>query len=255
MKTLANAFRLALLLVIAYICSSGRIEASNEAAYHRMFAGSSPTSLNLIIAHPDDEVMFFAPTLLQLDARLTGSVTVRVISLTNGGADGLGEVRTHELQDAVQLLMRRNQPLVTVLGYPDGMDQVWDVEETSRAVKALMVDESPIILTFDDQGISNHINHISCFKAVQRLKASLPHSRCYRLVSKSSVLQKYTSFVPALLHVFKPNEHLVFVSSFPQYLLSFASMLNAHVSQMVWFRYGWWFFSYYVFANEIQEFS
>jgi N-acetylglucosaminylphosphatidylinositol deacetylase len=42
-----------------------------------------------VISHPDDEAMFFFPTLAALSKRCD----VTVLSLSNGGADGLGRTR------------------------------------------------------------------------------------------------------------------------------------------------------------------
>ncbi|CEP61323.1 N-acetylglucosaminylphosphatidylinositol deacetylase LALA0_S03e00298g [Lachancea lanzarotensis] len=254
MSRLSNALKLVFLLFIAYLGSSGLIQKSNTAAYVQMFNGTIPTSVNLVIAHPDDEVMFFAPTLMQLDALLDSGVPVRVFSMTNGGADGLGGIRAHELQESIELLMRRKHPLVKVLDFADGMQEKWDLTATANSLKSLVTDTIPAFITFDDRGISNHVNHISCYYTVKQLRGHYSKGLYFRLLSKQWFLQKYTAFVPALLYGHKSSQEIVFVSDFKTYLLSFATMLNAHVSQMVWFRYGWWMFSNYVYANELQQF-
>jgi len=48
----------------------------------------------LLIAHPDDESMFFAPTLLALKGK------IRVLCLSTGNYDGLGHIRKKELLKA-----------------------------------------------------------------------------------------------------------------------------------------------------------
>lgn len=48
----------------------------------------------LVIAHPDDEAMFFAPTVAALSA---AGWRVRLLSLSTGSAGGDGAVRTAEL--------------------------------------------------------------------------------------------------------------------------------------------------------------
>ncbi|CAH0015811.1 unnamed protein product [Clonostachys rhizophaga] len=50
----------------------------------------------LLIAHPDDEAMFFAPTVLSLTRPETGN-HVKILCLSTGNADGLGETRKKEL--------------------------------------------------------------------------------------------------------------------------------------------------------------
>lgn len=54
----------------------------------------------LVIAHPDDECMFFTPALLQLRQ----SHVPHILCLSNGGYDGLGEVRSIELRLSGQTL-------------------------------------------------------------------------------------------------------------------------------------------------------
>jgi N-acetylglucosaminylphosphatidylinositol deacetylase len=62
----------------------------------------------LIIAHPDDESMFFLPMLyhhLQHSRNNTATITTCwIICLTTGDYDGLGVTRTAELRTAVQIL-------------------------------------------------------------------------------------------------------------------------------------------------------
>jgi N-acetylglucosaminylphosphatidylinositol deacetylase len=66
----------------------------------------------LLIAHPDDEVMFFGPTLIGL-TNTTAENSVSVLCLSNGflslgmllrtgNADGLGSIREKELVDSVR---------------------------------------------------------------------------------------------------------------------------------------------------------
>ena len=54
-------------------------------------------TLILVIAHPDDEAMFFYPT-------ISRAKRLRIICLSNGGYDGLGEQREEELQRAARRL-------------------------------------------------------------------------------------------------------------------------------------------------------
>jgi N-acetylglucosaminylphosphatidylinositol deacetylase len=44
----------------------------------------------IVIAHPDDEVMFFLPLISQL----SGVFKIHLLCISNGNADGLGETRT-----------------------------------------------------------------------------------------------------------------------------------------------------------------
>jgi GlcNAc-PI de-N-acetylase len=53
--------------------------------------------IGLVIAHPDDEAMFFVPTLLSVPP-----YSIHVLCLSNGNFDGLGKQRELELKQALQ---------------------------------------------------------------------------------------------------------------------------------------------------------
>jgi N-acetylglucosaminylphosphatidylinositol deacetylase len=55
----------------------------------------------LLTAHPDDECLFFAPTVLTLRAR---GAAVHNLCLSVGDAEGLGEVRRSELNASLDIL-------------------------------------------------------------------------------------------------------------------------------------------------------
>ena len=91
-----------------------------------------PARVLLLTAHPDDECMFFAPTLLALTSaqRTKDSRAYDVFSLcmSSGNADGLGDVRKGELGRSLD-----------VLGVPAG--QRWVLDEPfvlSRPVHFLL---------------------------------------------------------------------------------------------------------------------
>lgn len=56
----------------------------------------------LVTAHPDDEAMFFAPTILSLTRKT--SVNLFHLCLSSGNADGLGETRKVELRNSLDVL-------------------------------------------------------------------------------------------------------------------------------------------------------
>lgn len=71
----------------------------------------------LLIAHPDDEAMFFAPTVLALTRPETGN-HVKILCLSTGDADGLGETRKKELVKSGLLLGLKDESDVTVIDDP-----------------------------------------------------------------------------------------------------------------------------------------
>jgi N-acetylglucosaminylphosphatidylinositol deacetylase len=56
----------------------------------------------LVTAHPDDEAMFFAPTILSLSTK--HSLGMFHLCLSTGNADGLGALRKAELSNSLDVL-------------------------------------------------------------------------------------------------------------------------------------------------------
>lgn len=105
-------------------------------------APSTPPTLRnkriiLLIAHPDDESMFFSPTLQALtDPALANHV--KILCLSTGNADGLGDVRRKELEAAAVTLGVRRREDVFILDdekrFKDGMDQKWSPDDIARVL-------------------------------------------------------------------------------------------------------------------------
>lgn len=71
----------------------------------------------LLIAHPDDEAMFFAPTVLALTRPELGN-HVKILCLSSGDAEGLGETRKQELVESGLVLGLRKAEDVFVVDNP-----------------------------------------------------------------------------------------------------------------------------------------
>ena len=65
----------------------------------------------LLIAHPDDEAMFFGPTVLALADPDLGN-HLKILCLSNGNAEGIGETRKAELVKSAQLLGLRGEDVL-----------------------------------------------------------------------------------------------------------------------------------------------
>lgn len=74
----------------------------------------------LVTAHPDDECMFFAPTLLSLKR---AGVRVSLLCLSEGNCDGLGGIRKEELKQSA-LLLGIPTDRVSVLNVPYVLDTI-----------------------------------------------------------------------------------------------------------------------------------
>lgn len=158
----------------------------------------------LLIAHPDDEAMFFAPSVLALTRPETGN-HVKILCLSSGNAAGLGETRKRELVKSAMALGLRHEDDVFVVDSPafqDSMTTEWDSQAiatllasafapaapgsggggggagTGSAGRAAKADEPPaatidVLLTFDGQGVSGHANHVSLYRGARRFVAAL----------------------------------------------------------------------------------
>ena len=187
----------------------------------------------LLIAHPDDEAMFFSPTLLALTDPDLGN-HVKILCLSTGNNDGLGAVRQTELVASAGILgLRAPQKDVLVIDsptFPDSMTAEWPAkaiaellssafspaskshsESTSRGPSSGgRTSEGPpdvtidVLVTFDRAGVSGHTNHISLYHGARAWLEGLMRGhegwRCpvqlYTLTS-TNIVRKYISVFDA----------------------------------------------------------
>ncbi|KAF9525062.1 putative deacetylase LmbE-like domain-containing protein [Crepidotus variabilis] len=181
---------------------------SNTLFVTQKFGETSRVAKNLLLvtAHPDDEAMFFAPTLLALTRK--PEVNVFHLCLSDGNADGLGSVRKAELGVSVELLGIPKQKS-WVINHPQLKDNItaeWDSAVIARAVKPYVTElKIDTVLTFDTRGISGHPNHISILEGVktliQNINATTPNEPLPRLFSLFSapLATKYISLTSVVM--------------------------------------------------------
>ncbi|KIX08320.1 uncharacterized protein Z518_02976 [Rhinocladiella mackenziei CBS 650.93] len=90
----------------------------------------------LLIAHPDDESMFFNPTLQALTAPQLQN-HLKILCMSTGNSEGLGSTRRLELEKAAVALGLRRREDVFVLDdarFKDGMNEEWKPEEIARVL-------------------------------------------------------------------------------------------------------------------------
>ncbi|KAI9846960.1 MAG: N-acetylglucosaminyl-phosphatidylinositol de-N-acetylase [Sclerophora amabilis] len=192
----------------------------------------------LLIAHPDDEAMFFAPTLQALTERELGN-HVKILCLSSGDADGLGETRKKELVKSGLMLGIRKEEDVFVVedpNFPDSMTASWEPSLISNLLahafapnlgkskpnpssstagaassSSSLLSSSPtatidVLITFDSHGISSHPNHISLYRGARHFLTDLmkrhPGWACpvtmYTLTT-TGLARKYISIADAAL--------------------------------------------------------
>ncbi|EXJ55727.1 hypothetical protein A1O7_08657 [Cladophialophora yegresii CBS 114405] len=90
----------------------------------------------LLIAHPDDESMFFSPTLQALTHPSLQN-HLKILCMSTGDSEGLGATRRTELEKAAVTLGIRRKEDVFVLDderFRDGMTQDWKPDDISRVL-------------------------------------------------------------------------------------------------------------------------
>ncbi|GIJ99840.1 N-acetylglucosaminyl-phosphatidylinositol de-N-acetylase [Aspergillus viridinutans] len=202
------------------------------------FARNFPRLFNkricLLIAHPDDEAMFFSPAVLALTKPELGN-HVKILCLSSGDADGLGHIRKKELQQSAKHLGLRAESDVFIVDdparFPDSMTATWsesDVSsllasafapdlasqsqsqpQSSAARKRVAGTGAPtatidVLITFDKHGISNHPNHRSLYHgAVHFIRALMKDKAGYTCpvtmytLTTTNILRKYIGVLDA----------------------------------------------------------
>lgn len=240
----------------------------------------------LLIAHPDDEAMFFAPTLRAITRPELGNQVV-ILCFSSGDADGLGHIRKEELaKSALQLGLRSSEHVVVIedKNFLDSMTTTWDAKLIAQTLTRYFAPDlasasnkttAPTahidaIFTFDEGGVSGHPNHISLYHGATAFLRGIMQGRAgwecpiklYTLTS-TNVLRKYSSVLDTVLTVlsclFRRKEKgefptpLLAVSSPSDFRKAQLAMTTAHKSQMRWFRWGWIGISRYMVINDLAK--
>jgi len=113
-----------------------------------------PSRILLVTAHPDDECLFFAPTVLSLLQQ--GSVPQKVnttdsqskknevfsLCLSTGNASGLGAVRREELGHSLDILgvEKDKRWIVDTIDLQDSMTAQWDARIIAEIIKPYIIE-------------------------------------------------------------------------------------------------------------------
>lgn len=177
----------------------------------------------IITAHPDDEVMFFSPTILQLcewsnmslptppyshilSGRAMPIIDVYLLCFTNGDANGLGKQRSKELFASATTLGFYIDHIALIQEeslFSDDPEHVWDTQETMNRINSFVLKWNlDVIMTFDQYGISKHPNHVALYRAVKLYVDQTFHYRhvlCFSLQT-TNIIMKYTGLLSLLLY-------------------------------------------------------
>ena len=118
-------------------------------------------SVLLLIAHPDDEIMFWTPTIKYL---LSKKIQLKILCLSNGNYNGLGDLREVEFDNVSRELNLFNNLILNVPELQDDITKKWDSSKVAEMIDEFMRKNNDIktIITFDGNGVTKHPNHISC---------------------------------------------------------------------------------------------
>eukprot|EP00747_Dinoflagellata_sp_TGD_P079222 gnl/TRDRNA2_/TRDRNA2_160426_c0_seq1.p1 gnl/TRDRNA2_/TRDRNA2_160426_c0~~gnl/TRDRNA2_/TRDRNA2_160426_c0_seq1.p1 ORF type:complete len:335 (-),score=40.46 gnl/TRDRNA2_/TRDRNA2_160426_c0_seq1:35-1039(-) len=231
--------------------------------------GSPSRRAVLVVAHPDDEAMFFWPTLLQLQRE---RVPTSVLCLSTGDADGLGTFRSAEMSRSCRRLGIEGDDLriLDMEEFQDGMEEVWCHDAISTQVLDFVRDrEANLVITFDGTGVSGHPNHIATCHGVCRANAIV------RAANKRVLLRGEGSHAAGEVNNPPPFQLLLLdsVSMRCKYLGPLGAWLAsgwgsactcvdptaclqalfAHRTQLVWYRLLFAMFSVYAYVNTYAE--
>ncbi|RDB27808.1 putative N-acetylglucosaminyl-phosphatidylinositol de-N-acetylase [Hypsizygus marmoreus] len=254
-------------LIIAILYQS--VESDNSFSDIVFHSSAHLPRVLVLTAHPDDESMFFAPTIRALVSR----IRTNRIPMSKPASDPVRLSSETTLTSKITYTAHWSPATIPKVLYP-------------------YVNEHRIttILTFDDGGISGHPNHKSLPEGIrhllshQRYAFAAPPPKLFTLVTRS-IPAKYTSILAPIWSKFtlygirllslevlavriarglgielsplisKPVTHRmpqVLVSGVSDYLAALRAM-RQHASQLVWFRWLYVLFSRYMWVNEWVE--
>lgn len=218
--------------------------ALKQAAKYPYPSSLQNSSVVLLTAHPDDEAMFFGPTIHKL---LRENNTVSLLCFSTGDNDGIGHIRTKELFESLNYFTKTTTANVTVEAegddeiteksiditnklrlldiidepklFPDSMTVEWDTKEVQskilevlREKEVLRENSGPVnILTFDSYGISGHINHKALYTAANALvhDPDLETKLNLWVLKSVPIYRKYLYVVDAAIQLFLKSNNLL----------------------------------------------
>mmetsp|Transcript_3507 Transcript_3507/g.7278 ORF Transcript_3507/g.7278 Transcript_3507/m.7278 type:complete len:246 (-) Transcript_3507:853-1590(-) len=196
----------------------------------------------IVTAHPDDEVMFFFPFI----SSFVKTNEVGLLCLSTGDADGLGRVRSIELEKASKFLGLSRHSIADDPLLRDGMRTQWDISRIRTLVKEELTKHNyTSIVTFDQHGVSSHPNHIAIHSAIKGLDAEVNK---FQLIS-TNIVRKYIGILDLPFSVLNPIPVLNFSP------VATWSAMSVHWSQFVWYRRLFVVFSRYGYLNTLERLS
>ncbi|EAW19953.1 PIG-L family deacetylase [Aspergillus fischeri NRRL 181] len=241
-------------------------------------------SILLVTAHPDDETLFFSPSITY--RREDQHVQRALLVISSGDYDGIGERRRQEIHDSCSVLGIVPDRCVVLdnAELQDNPKKWWDGD----LIKGLVASHVQkwnvdLIITFDDGGVSGHINHRAVSAGVRFVLYLLltPNAPPVYTLQSTFLLRKYSSLLDLIstsipfswrilkailtspasstadrVHDLSPleayNDKVLLVSPWRTYLVSRAAFTQ-HASQYSWDRSFYLVLSRYMWFNNLNK--
>jgi N-acetylglucosaminylphosphatidylinositol deacetylase len=218
-----------------------------------------------ITAHPDDEAMFFIPTILSIPNPKW------ILCLSNGNYDGLGKQREIELNRACGLLGFDKVTCLDHPSLPDGPQGLWLKDDINKVLKEhVPKDRRHVhIITFDEGGVSGHINHRDTYNGVRHFinEQKLLGTGTVQGWALETITNPISKYLPMyhwcmlawtwFMKIPYRTAALPLLESSHVESTSYRPVLNwkcmsAHETQFVWYRRLFVVFSIYTYYNRIK---
>lgn len=205
------------------------------------------------ISHPDDECMFFGPTIRALSQR--DDCCVYILCLSYGNFEEKGKIRRTELWKSCQTLgvEEANITLINATYLPDDPNVQWKIKTIAKillnTIESLDIEA---LITFDRDGISQHPNHSAIYYATEALYLAklIPEDCKIYTLDSINVLRKYISIFD-LICTFLMSSNWCIIDWKEAAIIRNA--MKQHKTQMKWFRRLYIIFSRYMFINSLRE--
>ena len=163
-------------------------------------------SVLLLIAHPDDEIMFWTPTIKYL---LSKNIELKILCLSNGNYNGLGDLREIEFDNVSRELNLSNNVILNIPELQDDITKKWPEDIVAEQIDDFLKKNEDVktIITFDENGVTKHPNHISCYNGLMfylnKNKHECKHKNIKVYTLKSfNFISQYTWIIPMLTNFF-----------------------------------------------------
>ncbi|RAK94974.1 PIG-L family deacetylase [Aspergillus ibericus CBS 121593] len=230
----------------------------------------------LVTAHPDDETLFFSPTILH--GHDNPDVTRALLVLSTGDYNGLGDIRKGEIERSCAALgIQPARCVVLEHGALQDNPKKWWREDVIQDIVAHYVHmwKTDLIFTFDHGGVSGHINHRAVSAGVLNYAQTFPHTPPIYALQSTFLLRKYSSLldlvltsVPFSWRITKAlftrhgkllvggqdlyGDKALLVSPWRTYLIARAAF-SQHASQYSWDRVLYLVVSRYMWLNNLYR--